>query len=85
MIKKDQYCFANISATKARIVMKFYVVVNYYLVNLSFIFHDDPCINVRARVVNARTRDKSYARFFTTHAGAFMDKYSWNLIYKLTR
>ena len=24
MIKKDQYCFANISTTKARIVMKFY-------------------------------------------------------------
>ena len=35
MIKKDQYCFANISATKARI-MKFYVVVNYYLMSLSF-------------------------------------------------
>ena len=34
MIKKDQHCFANISATKALIFMKFYVVVNYYLVSL---------------------------------------------------
>ena len=32
MIKKHQYCFANISVTKAQIFMKFYVVVNYYLV-----------------------------------------------------
>ena len=32
MIKKHQYCFANISATKAQIFMKFYVVVNQYLV-----------------------------------------------------
>ena len=45
MIKKDQHCFANISATKARIFMKFYVVVNCYLVNLILKFHDDPCIN----------------------------------------
>ena len=27
------------------------VVVNYYLVRLSFKFHEDPCINVRARVL----------------------------------
>ena len=31
---------ANISATKARIFIKFNVVVNYYLV--SFEFHEDP-------------------------------------------
>ena len=37
--------------------MKFYVVVNFYLVNLSVNFHKDPCINVRARVANARIRD----------------------------
>ena len=52
MIKRYQYCFANISATKARIFMKFYVVVNCYLVSLSFIFHEDSCINARSRVVN---------------------------------
>ena len=58
-IKKHQYCFANISATNAPIWMKFYMVVNYYLVNLCFKFHEGPCINVRAQVVNARTRDKT--------------------------
>ena len=34
------------------------MVVNYYLVNLSFKFHEDPCINARARVVNALAREK---------------------------
>ena len=54
MIKKHQYCFANISATKARIFMIFNVVVNYCLVSLSFKFHEDLYINARARVVNIR-------------------------------
>ena len=43
--------------------MKFYVVVNYYLVSLSFKFHEDPDSNARARIVTralaikrARTR-----------------------------
>ena len=62
MIKKHQYCFTNIFVTKALIFMKFYVVVNYYLVSLSLKFHDDPCINAPARVVNARTCNKSCAR-----------------------
>ena len=85
MITESQFYFANISATKARIFMKFYVVVYYYLVNLCVKFHDDPCINARARVVNARTLDKSCARTFTTHAPAFMQGSSYNLILKLTR
>ena len=46
---KSRYCFANISATEARIFMKFYVVVNFYLVSLSFKFHEDPFVNGRAR------------------------------------
>ena len=52
MIKKDQHCFANISATKAQIFMILYLVVNYYLVGLSLKFHEDPCINARTQVVN---------------------------------
>ena len=36
--------------------MKFYMVVKYYLESLKF--HEDPCTNARARVLNARTRDK---------------------------
>ena len=45
MFSKIQYCFANISTTEARILMKFYMVVNYYLVSLGFKFYEDPCIN----------------------------------------
>ena len=41
---ESQYCFANISATKAWIFMKIFMVANYYLVSLSFKFHKDPCI-----------------------------------------
>ena len=59
------YCFANISATEARIFMKFYVGVNFYLVNLSLKFHKDPCIDTRARVVNARAYVISRMRTFT--------------------
>ena len=45
-ITESPFYFANISATKAQIFMKFDVVVNYYLVSLSF--HEDSCINMRA-------------------------------------
>ena len=72
MITESQFYFKNISATKARIFMKFYVVVNYYLMSLNFKFYDDPCIDARIRGENARTRDKSCARTFITFARAFM-------------
>ena len=73
IITENQFYFANISATKARIFMKFCVVIiNYYLMSLSFKFHDDPCINKGVRVVNARTRDKSCMHTFTTSVHAFM-------------
>ena len=52
--------------------MKFYVVVNFYLVSLSLKFHEDPSVNARARVENVRIRDILCARAFTTHARAFM-------------
>ena len=41
--------------------MKFYVVVNYYLGSLCYKFHEDPCTNAHAQVVNARTCDKTCA------------------------
>ena len=69
-------CFANMSATKPRIFNKFYMVVNYYLVNLSFKFHEDPCTNARARAVNARTRDKTCVCAFTTLARSFVQQSS---------
>ena len=33
-------------------------------------FHEDQCIDARTRVVNARTRDETCARAFTTHTRA---------------
>ena len=72
MIKKHHYGFANISATKAQIFMKYYVVVNYYLVSLSFKFHEDSCINARARVVNAGTHVLLRVCVFTTRLRAFV-------------
>ena len=82
---ESRYCFANISATKARIFIKFYVVVNSYLVSLSFKFHGDPSINARTRVVNARIRDITCAHAFSARARAFRHGSPWNLKLKLTR
>ena len=45
------YCFANISASKTRIFMKYYLVVNYYLVSLSLELHEYPIPNVRALAI----------------------------------
>ena len=50
--------------------MKFFVVVIYYLVSFSFEFHDDPSINVSARVVNMRAHVLSRVCTFTTRARA---------------
>ena len=75
---ESQYCFANISARKARIFMKIFMVVNYYLESLSFKLYEDLFTNARARVVNVRTRDKTCARAFTTHARVFIAESSWN-------
>ena len=55
--------------------MKFYVVVNFYLVSLSLKFHEDPFVNARARGGNARIRDITCAHAFLTRAHAFMHGY----------
>ena len=72
MIKESQSYFANVSTTKAWIFMKFYVVVYYYLVSLSVKFHDNLCINARARGVNMCAHDLLSVRAFTTHARTFI-------------
>ena len=71
--------------------MKFYVVVNYYLVSLSFKFHKNPCTNACTQVVNERTRDKTCVRSFTAGVRAFiyhpcfrnnkLMQYYYNLLY----
>ena len=55
--------------------MKFYMVVNYYLVRFSFKFHKNPSTTAHAQVINARTRDKTCARAFTALSRAFMHEY----------
>ena len=49
-----------------------FVVIHYNHLKLSFKFHEDPSVNARARVENARIRDITCARAFTTRARAFM-------------
>ena len=39
--------------------MKFYMVVNIYLVSLCIKFYEDPCINVRSRVVKGPRTNSS--------------------------
>ena len=46
------------------------MVVNYYLVNFSFKFHEDQCINTRTRVVYARAHGLLRVRAFTTRSRA---------------
>ena len=79
MIKKHQYCFANISATKAQVFMKFYVMVNYYLVSICIKFHEDSCINARTRVVQARVHVLLRMRVFTTRALIYAQIFMRNL------
>ena len=71
-VNKCQYCFANISAKKAQIFMKFYMVFNYDLLNLSFKFYADRGINARAQVVIARTHILSRLRAFMNLARVFV-------------
>ena len=52
--------------------MKFYVMVNLYLVSLSIKFYEDLFVNARAQVENVHIRDITSARAFSTRARAFM-------------
>ena len=54
--------------------MKFYVVVNYYLVSLRLKFPEDLCTN--ARVVNVRTHDKTCVHAFATRKSVFKHEFS---------
>ena len=56
MIFKSQYCFANISATKAQIFMKFETFICKIVQNHQLIFRKDPCTHARTRGVNVCTR-----------------------------
>ena len=64
MIFKSQYCFANISATKAQIFMKFETFICKIVQNHQLIFRKDPCTHAHTRGANVRARISSrlYAR-----------------------
>ena len=57
--------------------MKFHMVVNYYLVSLSFNFHADR----RARVVKARAHILSRLPTFMTRVRAFIHQFSEHIGY----
>ena len=65
--------------------MNFYMVVNYYLVSLSLKFHEDPCMNARAQVVNARANVLSRVQVFTTRVRTLIHGSSYNLKLQFTR
>ena len=56
MIFKSQYCFANISTTKAPIFMKFETYIHKIVKSYQKIFHEDPCTHARIRGINVRTQ-----------------------------
>ena len=56
MIFKSQYCFANISATKAQIFMKFEAYIHKVVKNHQIIFCKDQCTHAQTRDVNLPAR-----------------------------
>ena len=59
MTFESQYRFANISATKARIFMKFETHIHKILKNYLLIFCKDPCTHAGTRGKNMRVRVSS--------------------------
>ena len=53
---KRHFCFANISATKARIFLKFDTYIHKIVTKYHNIFFKDPCNQARTRGVNVRAR-----------------------------
>ena len=53
--------------------------------SLSIKFHENPCLNAVAPVVNMRAYVLSLVRRFTPRTRAFLHGSSWNLILKLRR
>ena len=72
-INKRQYCFANISATKAPILMKLRTSIHKIVKNHPQIFRKDPCIHTRTwdlNVPRAFCRDETRVRTFSPHVRA---------------
>ena len=54
-LNKRHYCFANISAMKASIFMKFEIYVYKIAKNHHKKFHKDPCTHAQTQGINMRT------------------------------
>ena len=84
MIKKSQYCFANISATKASIFMKFETYIYKIVKNYQMIFRKDPCTDARTRGVNVRaqvlSRRNARAQIFVSCAAVCARIFTKNLL-----
>ena len=62
---KHQYCFPNISATKALILIKFDTWAHKIVRNHQKKFRKDPCTYGCTRRVNVHARDETCTRTFT--------------------
>ena len=65
MILKCQYCFTNISATKALIFMEFETQASKIEMDYQNNFRKDPCTKVRTRGVNMHAYNEMCVRMFT--------------------
>ena len=72
-LQKEIYNFVKIAGRKAQIFMKFYVVVTYLLLSLSFKFHEDLLLNSHGRVVNAHAHVLSWVKIVKTWDFYFQD------------
>ena len=75
MTFESQYHFANISATKARIFMKFETQIHKIVKKYHKIFRKDPCTNARTRGKNVRapvlSRQNARAHIYASCARLF--------------
>ena len=84
MIFKRQYCFANISATKAPIFMKFETSFHKIVKNYQKMFHNDPYTYLRTGGVNVRvhvlSRRNARAHIYASCARVFAGIFTKNLL-----
>ena len=80
MIFDSEYCFANISATKAWIFIKFETYTHMIVVNSHNNFGKDSWTHTRAQGVNARTCHEMHARAFLTRVCMCMHGSSPNIL-----
>ena len=87
MIFKSQYGFANISAMKAPIFMKFVTYIHKIVKNYQKIFRKDPCTNAYTRDKNMRahvsSRQTARAHVHVSCVPVYARIFSKNLLIKL--